>query len=120
MKDEDLEYLRNILNQQLSELARRAYETVEGLLATTINESDSLDRATIEADRYCTLRLRDRESKLIRRIKQSLVAIEEGTYGICEECDSEISVNRLKARPIARYCIKCKTKMEAFEKVVGL
>ena len=120
MKDDDLYFFKDILNQQLSELVRRADETVEGLLAENINEADLLDRAAIEADRNCTLRLRDRESKLIRRIRQSLEAIEEGTYGICEECDSEISVSRLKARPIARYCIKCKTKMEAFEKVVGL
>ncbi|MGD2270512.1 MAG: RNA polymerase-binding protein DksA [Desulfobacterales bacterium] len=120
MKDDDLDYFKNILNQQLRELARRGDETVEGLLAATINEPDPLDRAAREADRNCTLRLRDRESKLIGRIRQSLEAIEEGTYGVCEACGSDISINRLKARPIARYCIKCKTKMEAFEKVVGL
>jgi DnaK suppressor protein len=120
MNDDDLEYFKALLNQQLSELARRGDETREGLLASTINEPDPLDRAARETDRNCTLRLRDRESKLIKRIKQSLEAIEEGTYGICQACHTDISINRLKARLIARYCLKCKTKMEAFEKVVGL
>lgn len=119
MKNEDLEYFKEILNQQLDELAQRADDTVEGLLDTSVQESDPLDRAATEANRNWTLRLRDRESRLISRIRDSLEAIEEGTYGICEECGAEISINRLKARPIARYCIKCKTKMEAFEKVVG-
>ena len=120
MNDDDLEYFEAILNLQLRELAKRGDETREGLLASTINEPDPLDRAARETDRNCTLRLRDRESKLIRRITQSLEAIEEGTYGVCDACGSDISINRLKARPIARYCIKCKTKLEAFEKVVGL
>jgi DnaK suppressor protein len=120
MKDDDLDYFKAILNQQLRELAQRGNETREGLLMSIIYEPDPLDRAAIETDRSCTLRLRDRESKLIRRITQSLEAIEEGTYGICEACGSDISINRLKARPIARYCIKCKTKMEAYEKAVGL
>jgi DnaK suppressor protein len=120
MKDDDLYYFKNILNQQLRELTQRADETMKGLLSSFINEPDPLDRAAIETDRGCTLRLRDRESKLISRIRQSLEAIEEGTYGICQACGRDISINRLRARPIARYCIKCKTKMEAFEKVVGL
>jgi DnaK suppressor protein len=120
MNDDDLEYFKAILNQQIRELAQRGDETREGLSASTINEPDPLDRAARETDRNCTLRLRDRESKLIRRITQSLEAIEDGSYGICQACGRDISLNRLKARPIARYCIKCKTKMEAFEKVVGM
>ena len=120
MNDDDLGYFEAILYQQLRELARRGDETRVGLLTSTFHEPDPLDRAARETDRSCTLRLRDRESKLITRIKESLEAIEDGSYGICQACHRDISIHRLKARPIARYCIKCKTKMEAFEKVVGL
>ena len=120
MNDADLDYFKNILNQQLHELVLRGDEARVGLLTSTIHGPDPLDRAAMETDRNCTLRLRDRESKLIVRIKQSLEAIGDGTYGRCQACRREISINRLRARPIARYCIKCKTKMEAFEKVVGL
>jgi DnaK suppressor protein len=56
---------------------------------------------------------------LIAKIKKSLQAIDEGTYGICEECEEPIAIARLKARPVTNYCIDCKTKQEAFERVTG-
>jgi DnaK suppressor protein len=46
--------------------------------------------------------------------------IENGTFGICEKCGEDISVKRLKARPVTTHCIDCKTKEEAFEKALGL
>jgi DnaK suppressor protein len=80
---------------------------------------DPLDRATYETDRSFTLRIRDRESVLINKIKQSLEDIEDGIYGICDACGRDISVNRLRARPVARHCIACKTKMEKQERLTG-
>ena len=61
-----------------------------------------------------------RESKLIKKIKQALERIENGTYGICESCGEEISVKRLKARPVTTQCIECKAKEEALEKALGI
>jgi DnaK suppressor protein len=66
------------------------------------------------------LRIRDRENKLIKKIKKALDRIENGTFGICEKCGEDISVKRLKARPVTTHCIDCKTKEEAFEKALGL
>ena len=56
---------------------------------------------------------------LINKIRKSLEDIENGEYGICEDCGKEIAIKRLKARPIARRCIECKTKQEALEKITG-
>jgi DnaK suppressor protein len=64
--------------------------------------------------------MRDRESILIRKIKKSLEDIEDGVYGYCEECGDEIAIARLKARPVARRCIKCKTRQEQIEKMIGV
>jgi DnaK suppressor protein len=47
------------------------------------------------------------------------MAIEDGTYGICEECEEPIGIERLKARPVTSYCISCKTKQEAHERITG-
>jgi DnaK suppressor protein len=66
------------------------------------------------------LRIRDRESKLIRKIKSALERIENGTFGVCETCGGEISIKRLKARPVTSQCIECKSKEEALEKALGL
>jgi DnaK suppressor protein len=66
------------------------------------------------------LRIRDREHKLIKKIKKALERIDNGTFGICETCGEEISVKRLKARPVTSQCIECKSKEEALEKALGL
>jgi DnaK suppressor protein len=64
--------------------------------------------------------MRDRESILIRKIKKSLEDIEDGVYWYCEECSDEIAIARLKARPVARRCIRCKTRQEERERLTGV
>jgi DnaK suppressor protein len=64
--------------------------------------------------------MKDRERKLIVKIKKALERIENGTFGICERCGEDISIKRLTARPVTTLCIDCKTKEEALEKARGL
>jgi DnaK suppressor protein len=120
MENRDLEYFRGILTQSLNDLLKKGDETVSLLLESTVNSSDPIDQATLEADWSFRLRMRDRENKLIRKIKQSLSRIEAGTFGICELCGEEISINRLKVRSVTTNCIACKNKMEAMEKAAGV
>jgi DnaK suppressor protein len=104
----------------LEELLSQADDTVSGMTDPKENFPDPTDRAALEADRNFMLRIRDRESKLIRKIKSALERIENGTFGVCETCGGEISVKRLKARPVTSQCIECKSKEEALEKALGL
>lgn len=124
MQTIDLDFFKNILLQWRNDLLYRADDTVEVLLNSGDNLGDNLtdplDRASFETDRGTVYRLRDRESMLIKKINQSLEDIENGEYGICQDCGGDISEARLKARPVTRYCIKCKTKRESYEKVHGL
>ena len=120
MKKKDVEYFRQFLTKRLEELLSQAEDTVSGMTDPKENFPDPTDRAALEADRNFMLRIRDRESKLIRKIKAALERIENGTFGICETCGGEISVNRLKARPVTSQCIDCKAKEEALEKALGL
>jgi DnaK suppressor protein len=119
MEPKDLDFFRNLLTQWLGELLSHADRTVSGLRETDDSLPDPLDRAVVESDRNFTLRIRDRESMLINKIKSSLEDIEEGVYGICEGCGEEISIQRLKARPVTRHCIQCKTKRETRERLTG-
>ena len=119
MEEKDLEFFRNLLIQWLEELLANANKTVEGLSDSQENLADPLDRASVESDRIWTLRIRDRESTLIKKIRQSLEDIENGEYGICEDCGEDISIERLKARPVTSFCISCKTKRESVEKLTG-
>ena len=119
MKKQDLDYFKMLLNDQLAALLDYADHTVKGLLDVTDNIPDLLDRASFDSDRSTLLRIRDRESYLIRKIKRALDRLEDGTFGICELCGKEISMERLKVRPVTLHCIKCKTKMEKMEKASG-
>lgn len=120
MKKKDIEYFKEFLNDRLQELLSHADNTVSGMTAPKENFPDPTDRASLESDRNFMLRIRDRENKLIKKIKKALDRIENGTFGICEKCGEDISVKRLKARPVTTHCIDCKTKEEAFEKALGL
>ena len=120
MKKKDLEYFKELLSNRLEELLSQADDTVSGMTAPKENFPDPTDRATLESDRNFMLRIRDRESKLIRKIKKALERIGDETFGICETCGDDISIKRLKARPVTTQCIDCKTKEEAFEKSLGL
>ncbi|MFH2093061.1 MAG: RNA polymerase-binding protein DksA [Pseudomonadota bacterium] len=120
MKKEDLDFFYNLLNERLAELLSHADSTVTGMTKPKENFADPTDRASHEADRSFELRIRDREYKLIRKVKNAIERIENGTFGICETCDEEISINRLKARPVTTQCIDCKTREEDLEKTLGL
>jgi DnaK suppressor protein len=120
MKKKDLKFFEELLNNRLQELLNQADNTVSGMTEQKENFPDPTDRATLESDRNFMLRIRDREHKLIKKIKKALDRIENNTFGICESCGEDISVERLKARPVTTQCIDCKTKEEAFEKALGL
>ena len=116
MHQKDLAFFKKLLTEQLNELMGLANHTISSLLDVVDRAPDPLDRATLDSDRTAMLRIRDRESKLIRKIKRTLESIYDGTFGICEMCEEEINFERLKARPVASHCIKCKTIMENMEK----
>ncbi len=120
METHDLEYFRGILTHSLNDLLKKGEETISLLLESAADSIEFIDQATIEADRSFRLRMRDRENKLIRKIEKSLMKIVEDTFGICELCGEDIAIKRLKARPVATYCIVCKSKMEAIEQVAGV
>jgi DnaK suppressor protein len=120
MNKKDLKFFDELLHQRLQELLNHAGETVSGMTSQKENFPDPTDRASLESDRNFMLRIRDREHKLIKKIKKALERIENGTFGICEKCGEDISVQRLKARPVTTQCIECKTKEEAFEKALGI
>lgn len=120
MEKKDLDYFKDLLTQWLDELLGKAGNTVVGLLVSEDHLSDPLDRAVLDSERSYTLRIRDRESVLIKKIHASLEDIEDGVYGVCDDCGRDISIERLKARPVARHCIRCKTKQEERERLTGV
>jgi len=119
MEAKDLQYFKDTLNGLLDDILKKSEETIEDMTESGEVYADPADRATAESDRAFTLRLRDRERKLIKKIQKAADRIEDGKFGICQECGDDISVQRLKARPMTTLCINCKSKQEEDEAVRG-
>ena len=116
MEVEKLEYFRNVLTDEMKALLGEAGKTVTEMTSDSSNFPDPTDRATQESDRNFELRIRDRERKLINKIKDALERIDTGEFGVCEECGDEISEARLKVRPVTTLCINCKMEAEQKER----
>lgn len=119
LKKEDLEYFQGILQRQLDELIRGAGRTVDDMTGSEGRAvfPDPTDRASMESDRNFELRIRDRERKLINKIRKALEKIEDGTFGFCEVCGEPIEFKRLEARPVTTHCLECKISEEEEEKL---
>lgn len=120
MEKEQLEQFRTQLLQKKQEIMSDAGKTMTEMTDQTTNVPDPNDRATLESGRSFELRLRDRERRLLSKIDEAIARIDDGTYGICEDCGEEIGLKRLEARPVTTLCIDCKTIQETREKSVGL
>lgn len=118
MKKREMEFFQKKLQMQFEELTQKSDAAIADLLNSTVNSADPLDRTTLELERNFTLRLLDRENKLIAKIKTALMKIDDQTFGICENCGDEIDIERLKLRPVTELCIGCKTHQEKFERLM--
>jgi DnaK suppressor protein len=110
------EYFRQKLLAWKAELLKESNETLNHLQEESLSEPDIADRASLETDRALELRTRDRERKLISKIDEALLRIEDGTYGYCEETGEPIGIKRLEARPIATLSIEAQERHERMER----
>lgn len=117
MNPRQVEYFRLKLMRWRGELLKEADGTLASLSEGGIHEADITDRASVETDRALELRTRDRARKLIVKIGQALLRIENGSYGFCEETGEPIGLKRLEARPIATLSIEAQERHERMEKV---
>jgi DnaK suppressor protein len=112
-----VEYFRQKLLRWRGDLLRDADDTLASLGQGGIMEPDITDRASVETDRALELRTRDRARKLISKIDQALLRIENGQYGYCEETGEPIGIKRLEARPIATLSLEAQERHERMERV---
>ena len=117
MNPKQLNYFKELLLKWKDELLRDSSIPLENLKQDSSNKPDNTDRATVESERSIELRTRDRARKLLNKINKALRKIEDGTYGYCEETMEPISIERLKARPIATLSLEAQEMHEKFEKV---
>ena len=111
-----IEYFKKKLLEWKGELITEAQETMQHLKEDSLNESDLIDKASVEIETASELRTRVRYRKLITKIDHALERISNKTYGYCEETGQPIGIKRLDARPIATMCIAAQEQHERQEK----
>ena len=119
MGPEQVAHFREILLAWKNELMEEVDRTVHHMQDEAANFPDPNDRATQESEFSMELRARDSERKLIKKIEESILNLDNDEYGYCEACGVEIGIRRLEARPTATQCIDCKTLDEIREKQMG-
>jgi DnaK suppressor protein len=118
MNPAQLAFFKNRLQQLEKDLLKNADETTEHLRETVL-VPDPADRATIEEEHALELRTRDRERKLLKKVQQSIAAIDSGDYGWCEETGEPIGIPRLLARPTATLSLEAQQRRELKQKLYG-
>jgi DnaK suppressor protein len=109
--------LRTRLEAELARLVAHAHSAVEFSMDRDRDRigRDSMDESTEEEIYSTQLRLHDRETFLIGKIKQALKRLDGGAIDECEECSEPIGFKRLMARPVTTLCFECKTAREQVE-----
>lgn len=103
------ETLLETKKQLLKELQDRVKEETEGVKD---EGRDTYDLASDERDREINFILNDREREKLLAIDEALQRIKNKSYGICESCEGEIHLGRLKVLPFTRLCVRCQEENE--------
>ena len=106
--------LKKRLGGELSELEEEALRAVGGEAGGGLSDVPLHmgDLGTVNYEQEVTLGLLENEEQVLEEVNDALARIEQGTFGRCENCGQEISRERLKALPYARYCIRCARKLQ--------
>jgi DnaK suppressor protein len=114
-----IECFRQKLTIWRDELVEESRETISNLQSEVRDVGDEAERATRETENSLELRTRDRYRKLINKINKTLILLDDGDYGYCEETGEEIGLQRLEARPIATLSLDAQERWEIRQKQMG-
>ena len=113
MKKNELKFYKKILEEKKAQLSANINSSVNEISELRENKAaDDFDVASMNTDLSIEYSLNVNQQKTFLEIESALKRIENGTYGRCECCGEDISLERLKASPEARLCISCKEQAE--------
>lgn len=112
MRQEKIRFIRQALVRKMEELWSVADDTIAKMKNTDGKFADPFDQAAVESNKYVELVCRDRERKLILDIRETIVRIDRGLFGVCDSCGRTICEKRLLIEPMSRLCTQCQEKYE--------
>ena len=117
MNPGQVRFFRDLLLEQRSEILNNTDAFKAESAVESTGQGDEGDLAVSEVTLSLSLRLQERQTQLLQKIDRALAKIDDGSFGLCEQCDESLNVKRLKARPVATLCIACKEEQESKERV---
>ena len=114
LDQDQLAQLRAALEAQLAALSRTEEPVTDGVHDLPVSEVETspADKATVRLLNDLALEAAGHHVARMRLLRHALAKFEDGSYGWCEECGGDIGFSRLQARPEARLCIGCQTRLE--------
>jgi DnaK suppressor protein len=119
MRQEKIQHIRSVLVQKMDDLLSVANNAIAKMKNTDGKYADPFDQAAIETNKFVELACRDRERQLILDIKETIMRIDRGLFGICDHCGRTIAVKRLLLAPMSKMCMPCQKIMETHVKQKG-
>ncbi|HAR49551.1 MAG TPA: hypothetical protein DCR81_05515 [Smithella sp.] len=105
--------IRNYLVQKMEALRTSANDTIIKLKISDDKFADPFDQAAVEASKEVDLNCLDKDWHLLLDIKETIMRIDRGLFGICDHCGRPISQKRLKAAPMSKLCVMCQEEIES-------
>lgn len=109
---------RKVLFEEKQRILNNTKSALKDELALSPDDlADETDLAVSEISQNLIFKLRDRERQLLSKIDDALARIDDGSFGVCGDCEEPIEPRRLEARPVSTLCIACKEREEHKEKI---
>jgi len=116
MNKKKLKEYKNLFLQKRKEIIEKSLRSEED---TPDMDGDEIDEIQGKILLDIVNSLSQRDTAMLNKIEAALKRIEDGSFGVCEECGCDITESRLKARPEASLCIDCAENMENLKKQFG-
>ncbi|MCM0605024.1 MAG: TraR/DksA family transcriptional regulator [Xanthomonadaceae bacterium] len=120
MRKTDLIKFKKLFESQRSNLLYNDRVIREDFIVQEEEKFDEVDQATTDTEQSMKMRLRNREILHLKKIDLALQRVEEGIFGLCENCEEAIEMKRLQARPTATLCLGCKEDEERKEMLTAV
>ena len=113
MRDSDLKFFENMLLERRVQIKKNIEDASREIDSLKGNEvGDEADHASVSTDRMIEQAISAQQNRELGEIDYSLSKIKSGGYGVCDMCEEDISFQRLKVKPYAKYCIVCREIIE--------
>ena len=113
MNKDKMAHIRRLMVRKMEDLQKSADDTILKLKINNDKYADPFDQAAVESGKDVELNCRDKEWHLLLDIKETIMRIDHGLFGICDHCGRPISQKRLMAAPMSKLCVICQEEIES-------